>query len=71
MKILREAAAAHPEINARQGIDAHIQDIGPNSVKLLLSFWSDAKTPLAMAKIQSDIRLATIRHFQSEDISLA
>jgi small-conductance mechanosensitive channel len=71
MRILREVAAAHTEINTQQGIDAHVQDIGPNSVKVLLSFWSEAKTPLAIAKIQSDLRLATLRHFQSENISLA
>ena len=70
-QILREVAAAHPEILARRGIDAHVQDIGPSSVKLLLSFWSEAKTSLAIAKIQSDLRLAILRRFQSENIPLA
>jgi len=71
MEILREVAAAHPEIIARQGIQAHVQDIGPTSVKLLLSFWSEAKTPLSIAKIQSDLRLNTLQRFQSENIALA
>ena len=70
-QILREVAEAHPEILARRGIDAHVQDIGPSSVKLLLSFWSEAKTSLAIAKIQSDLRLAILRRFQSENIPLA
>ena len=70
-QILREVAEAHPEILAHRGIDAHVQDIGPASVKLLLSFWSEAKTSLAIAKIQSDLRLAILRRFQSENIPLA
>ena len=71
MQILLEIAAAHPEIIAHRGIDSHVQDIGPSSVKLLLSFWSEVATPLAIAKIQSDLRLAILRRFQSENIPLA
>lgn len=71
MQILCEITAAHPEILAHRGIAAHVQDLGPSSVKLLLSFWSEAKTPLAISKIQSDLRLAILRRFQSENIALA
>jgi potassium efflux system protein len=71
MQILREAADAHPEIIAHRGIDAHVQDIGPSSIKLLLSFWSEAKTPLAIAKIQSDLRIAILWRFQAENIHMA
>ena len=71
VQILCEVAAAHPEILSHCGIDAHVEEIGPISVKLLLSFWSEAKTSLSIAKIQSDLRLAILRRFQSEKIALA
>ncbi len=71
MQILRDIAAAHSEILAHRGIDSHVQEIGPSSVKLQLSFWMEVETPLAIAKTQSDLRLAILRRFQSENIALA
>lgn len=71
IQILQEIAAAHPQIIGNKSLDAQVQDIGPDSVRLQLTFWSEAKTPIAIAKIQSDLRLTTLRRFQTARISLA
>jgi len=71
MQILHDIATAHPQILAGKGIDAQVQDIGPDSVKLQFAYWSEAKTPLANSKIQSHLRLAALGRFQAEGITLA
>lgn len=71
MQILREVAAAHRAVLQKRGIEAHLQDIGPSSIKLLVSYWIETKDQKTVAKVQSDLRLAVLRRFQSENISLA
>lgn len=71
MKILRETANSHTSVLKNQAIEVRLESIGPDSAGLRLSFWCGSKSPDAIADVQSDLRLAILRRFQSENIELA